>query len=83
MSTLYVGNLPYSFTERELEDLFSQFGTVTRVVLSIDAETGCSRGFGFVEVDSSEAAARAIEGLRDYRINGRSVVVATARHRAA
>ena len=75
MSKLYVGNLPFSATETEVEDLFAQHGTVTSVALPTDRETGRPRGFGFVEMSDADAskAMRALDGTqfggRDLRVN--------------
>jgi RNA recognition motif-containing protein len=75
MKKIYVGNLPFSATEDELRDLFSQHGSVESVSLINDRETGRPRGFGFVEMpdDAAQAAIRALDGTdmggRTLRIN--------------
>ena len=76
---LYVGNLPFSVSEQDLTELFSQAGQVDSAQIVIDRETGRSRGFGFVEVDTKEAASAAIEQLNGFEMDGRSLVVNEAR----
>ncbi|MCI0337888.1 MAG: RNA-binding protein [Acidobacteria bacterium] len=76
---LYVGNLPFSVTEQDLEDLFSQSGQVESTNIVTDRDTGRSRGFAFVEMDSREAADAAIQALNGYEIDGRSLTVNEAR----
>ena len=78
---LYVGNLPYSMTDADLQDLFSQHGTVQSVQIIIDRDTGRSKGFGFVEMGSSEEAQAAIQALHDKEIGGRKLTVNEARPR--
>lgn len=76
---LYVGNLPFSTTADELQDTFSQYGTVVRAQVISDRETGRSRGFGFVEMENgAEAAIDALNG-KDYQ--GRTLTVNEARAR--
>ena len=80
MSTsIYVGNLPFSATEDEIQDLFSAYGTVERVNLITDRETGRLRGFGFVEMASG--ANEAITALDQRELNGRTLTVNPARPR--
>ncbi len=78
--TLYVGNLPYSATENELEELFTQHGTVHSVKLITDRETGRPRGFGFVEMDDADADA-ATTALDGTDFSGRQLRVNEARER--
>jgi len=78
---LYVGNLPYSMTDADLQDLFSQHGTVQSVQIIIDRDTGRSKGFGFVEMGSSEEAQAAIAALHDKEVGGRKLTVNEARPR--
>ena len=75
---MYVGNLDYGTTDKELEDLFAQEGTVTysKVITRMD---GKSRGFGFVEMESEEQAKAAIEKLNKSEFKGRTIVVNEAR----
>ena len=79
---IYVGNLSYSTTEDELRELFSKHGTVESINLIIDRETGRSRGFAFVEMDSSGADA-AISALNGQDVGGRSLRIDEARERGA
>ncbi len=78
--SLYVGNLPWSATEEEVRDLFSQYGDVSSVKLVSDRETGRARGFGFVEM-ASEGVQAAVEALDNYSFNGRNLKVNEARPR--
>ncbi|NUP96301.1 MAG: RNA-binding protein, partial [Planctomycetaceae bacterium] len=77
----YVGNLPFSLTQADLQGLFSEFGTVRNAELILDRETGRPRGFGFVEMDTPEQLRAAIEGLNGRPIGGRSLTVTEARER--
>jgi RNA recognition motif-containing protein len=74
MAKIYVGNLPFSANETEIRTLFSQHGTVESVSLPTDRETGRPRGFGFVEMSQADAA-RAIQNLNGYSMNGRPLRV--------
>ena len=76
---LYVGNLPFSVTEQDLEQLFSQSGQVDSANVVTDRDTGRSRGFGFVEMETQEAANAAIEALNGYELSGRALTVNEAR----
>ena len=78
---LYVGNLPFSVGDYDLEELFAQAGQVTSANIVTDRETGRSRGFGFVEMDSQEAADAAIQRFNGYEMNGRAMTVNEARPR--
>jgi RNA recognition motif-containing protein len=78
---LYVGNLPYSSTEEQLSDLFSQAGKVDNVRVMRDMATGRARGFAFVEMGSDDEAQRAISSFNDYKLDGRALVVNEARPR--
>lgn len=75
MKKLYVGNLPWSCTEDELRDLFGAFGSVESVAIITDRETGRSRGFGFVEIEPSDGADKAIEQLDGRDFGGRALRV--------
>ena len=79
---LYVGNLPYSSTEDQLTDLFSQAGKVESVRVMRDMATGRARGFAFVEMSSDDEAQKAITSFHDYKLDGRALVVNEARPRA-
>ena len=76
---LYVGNLPYSVQDSDLQQSFGQFGTVTSAKVMMDRETGRSKGFGFVEMGSDPEAQAAISGMNGQPLGGRSVVVNEAR----
>jgi RNA recognition motif-containing protein len=76
---LYVGGLPYSVTESQLEELFSQHGEVRSAKVITDKFTGRSRGFGFVELGSDEEGRKAIEGLNGTQLEGRTLIVNEAR----
>jgi len=77
MSNLYVGNLPWSATDAQLKDLFSQYGEVASVNIIQDRETGRSRGFGFVEMD--QGADEAVKNLNGYELDGRNIKVNIAK----
>ena len=76
---LYVGNLPYRTDEQQLRDLFAEFGEITSVAIVTDRQTGRSRGFGFVEMETQEAADEAIERLHGHTLEDRDLVVNEAR----
>ncbi len=76
---LYVGNLPYSVRDNDLEQAFSQFGAVTSAKVMMERDTGRSKGFGFVEMGSDAEAQAAITGMNGQPLGGRSVVVNEAR----
>ncbi|HLY24749.1 MAG TPA: RNA-binding protein [Aggregatilineales bacterium] len=78
---LYVGNLPYNVTEGELRELFAQAGQVTDAAVIIDRETGRSRGFGFVEMNTPEEATKAISQFNGHTMNNRQLQVSEARPR--
>lgn len=76
---LYVGGIPYRSTEESLREAFAQAGEVTSVKIIIDRMTGRSRGFGFVEMATPEAAAKAIELWNGKELDGRTLTVNEAR----
>ncbi len=76
---LFVGNLPFSTTNQDLEELFAQSGAVTSVNIIMDKFTGRSRGFGFVEMGTDEEAQAAIERFHEYELNGRPLTVNEAK----
>jgi RNA recognition motif-containing protein len=76
---LYVGNLPYSSTEDQLNELFSRSGKVDSVRVMRDMATGRARGFAFVEMSTDEEAQRAITELHEHQLDGRALVVNEAR----
>lgn len=79
--SIYVGNLPWSATEEEVQELFSPHGTVLSVKLVSDRETGRARGFGFVEMEDDGVAA-AVEALDNSSYGGRTLRVNEARPKA-
>ena len=76
---LYVGNLPYSFRDSDLESTFGQYGSVSSAKVMMERDTGRSKGFGFVEMGSDAEAQAAIEGVNGQAIGGRNLVVNEAR----
>lgn len=78
---IYAGNLSYQTTSEDLEAAFGQYGTVESADVITDRNTGRSKGFGFVEMDNSDEAKAAIEGLNGKDIDGRTVNVNEARPR--
>ena len=77
---LYVGNLPWSVTDQDLEEMFAPFGAVGSAKVITDRDTGRSRGFGFVEM-SDDSARNAIADLNESEISGRKLTVNEARDR--
>lgn len=78
-SKIYVGNLSFSTDETSLQSLFAEFGNVTSAKIITDRDTGRSKGFGFVEMATSEEAKQAIEKLNGSEIEGRALTVNEAR----
>ena len=76
---LYVGNLPYSVRDADLEQAFAEFGSVTSAKVMMERDTGRSKGFGFVEMGSDDEAQAAINGMNGQPLGGRNVVVNEAR----
>jgi cold-inducible RNA-binding protein len=76
---LYVGNLPYSVRDGDLEQAFGQFGAVTSAKVMMERDTGRSKGFGFVEMGSDAEAQSAINGMNGQPLGGRNLVVNIAR----
>ena len=81
MKKLYVGNLPWSCTDRDLEDQFASYGKVLSARVITDRETGRSRGFGFVEIEEDEGAQRAMSELDGRDFSGRPLRVNEAQER--
>jgi RNA recognition motif-containing protein len=81
MKKIYVGNLPFSATENEIEKIFAEHGTVESVAVITDRDTGRPRGFGFVEMADDSAADAAIQALNDTAMDGRNLKVNEARPR--
>lgn len=78
---IYVGNLPYSVTEEDLREAFSEFGEVASANVITDKFSGRSKGFGFVEMPDDAAAREAIESMHDKDFKGRSIMVNEAKPR--
>ncbi len=76
---LYIGNLPYTVRDSDLEQAFSQFGSVTSAKVMMERDTGRSKGFGFVEMGSDAEAQSAVHGMNGQPLGGRSIVVNEAR----
>ena len=76
---LYVGNLPYSVRDGDLEQAFGQFGSVTSAKVMMERDTGRSKGFGFVEMSSDAEAEKAISMFHDQEFQGRRLTVNVAR----
>jgi cold-inducible RNA-binding protein len=79
LKNIFVGNLAFGATEDSVRALFERYGTVDRVNIITDRETGRSRGFAFVEMGDNGQADRAIEGLNGYQLDGRALNVNEAR----
>src|SRR5260370_14558113 len=75
---LFVGNLPYSVTSERLQEAFSQFGTVTSSKVIVDRETGRSRGFAFLEMETDDQGASAMQAMHCALLDGRSIAVREA-----
>ena len=80
MTKLYVGNLPFTATEDSVRTLFAAHGVVEKVTLITDRDTGCPRGFGFVEMSNADAA-RAMQALNGTDFGGRPLKVNEAQDR--
>lgn len=78
---IYVGNLPWSTTNADLEAMFSPHGAVRSAEVISDRETGRSRGFGFVEMETDEGMQAAVSALNGHEVNGRPLTVNEARER--
>jgi cold-inducible RNA-binding protein len=76
---LYVGNLPYTVRDEDLQQAFGDFGSVNSAKVMMERDTGRSKGFGFVEMGSDAEAQAAIEGMNGQSLGGRSLVVNEAR----
>jgi RNA recognition motif-containing protein len=81
MTKLYVGNLPFTATEDDVRELFAAHGTVEKVTLINDRDTGRPRGFGFVEMSTADAS-RATQALNGKDFSGRSLKINEAEDRA-
>jgi RNA recognition motif-containing protein len=80
---LYIGNLSFETTERDLQQAFEAYGAVSSASVITDRETGRSRGFGFVEMPTESEARAAIDGLNDKDLNGRDLKVNEAKPRGS
>jgi RNA recognition motif-containing protein len=76
---LHVGNLSYDTTEDQLQQLFADVGPVLSVAIITDRSSGRSKGFGFVEMETEQAAKEAIERLNNYELSERTIAVSEAR----
>lgn len=83
MSTkLFVGSLPWSVNDQKLKETFEQHGSVISAKIIMDRDTNKSRGFGFVEMENSSDASKAIKALNETEIDGRNIVVNEAKARS-
>lgn len=76
---LYVGNLSYEIQDRDLQELFAQYGTVSSAKVVMDRDTGRSKGFGFVEMSTDAEAEASISALNGQEVGGRALTVNEAR----
>lgn len=79
--TLYVGNLPFNLKEEQIESMFGQYGSVLSVKIIMDRDTGRSKGFGFVEMESDQEGNEAINNLNGAEFSGRKIRVNEANDR--
>jgi len=79
LSKIYVGNIQWKTTEEDLKELFNPYGTVTSAQVIKDRDTGRSRGFGFVKMETEDQTKEAINGLNGKELNGRTLVINEAR----
>ena len=82
MKNIFVGNLSYNVSENAVRSLFEEYGTVERVSIATDRDTGQQKGFGFVEMTVDAEGERAIEALSGRELNGRALTVNEARPKA-
>lgn len=76
---LFIGNLPFSYSENDLKDLFSKYASLVSCKLIMNRETGRSKGFGFIEVSSNDEGNQAIKDLNGKDLDGRAIIVSEAR----
>ena len=81
MAKIYVGGLPFAHSDADLKEMFEEFGEVVSATIIMDRETNRSKGFGFVEFDSEDAAKAAIEAKNGAELDGRNLTVDMARPR--
>jgi RNA recognition motif-containing protein len=79
---LFVGSLPWSVNDQKLKETFEQHGSVLSAKIIMDRDTNKSRGFGFVEMENSSDASKAIKALNETEIDGRNIVVNEAKARS-
>jgi|SRR3989344_94474 len=79
MTKIFVGGIPYSATNTQLEELFAKYGQVTSATIIVDRYSGQSKGFAFIEMTNSDEAKKAIEELEGYSLEGRKLGVSEAR----
>lgn len=79
--TIYIGNIPYSLKETDIEQMFAEFGAVTSVKIITDKFTHRSKGYGFVEMENDSEGEKAIEGLEGKEVLGRNLKVSRANPR--
>jgi len=79
---LYVGNLPYSFRDEDLQQTFAPHGSVSSAKVMMERDTGRSKGFGFVEMPNDEEGLKAIAALNETELDGRAIVVKPANPKA-
>jgi RNA recognition motif-containing protein len=77
---IYIGNLPQSYTDEELRELFAQYGTVRRATIGRDRKSGGSQGYGFVEMPVKSEGRAAIESLRGKVVEGNALRVRALKH---
>jgi cold-inducible RNA-binding protein len=82
VKNIFVGNLSYNVSENAVRSLFEEYGTVDRVSIATDRETGQQKGFAFVEMSNDAEGNRAIESLSGRELNGRALTVNEARPKA-
>jgi RNA recognition motif-containing protein len=80
-SKLFVGSLPYSTTDEQLEQIFAAFGKVVSAKVIFDRDTNRSKGFGFVEFETDDEAKAAVTGLNETEVDGRKIIVSEAKPR--
>lgn len=76
---LFIGNLPWSIDSEQLKEIFSKFGSIVEAVVITERHSGRSKGFGFVEFETEEAAQKAIDELNEKEIEGRKIFVNVAK----
>lgn len=79
---IFVGSLPFSLEEADLQEIFEQYGEVSSAKIIIDRATGRSKGYGFIEMTEEDAAKKAIEELNGAEVEGREIVVNVAQERS-